>query len=127
MRDVLSRRALYPLMVLVLMASVLAGCQAAPSRSAPASDDWSRGVRTGTACINSRVAMVVDEDGQGVHLLWAAEDEAEQQILRYAHLDAGGKPIAEGDVDVAGVRPNQPELVLDASGGLHATWLARDG
>jgi len=127
MRDVLSKRALYPLMVLVLMASVLAGCQAAPSRSAPASDDWSRGVRTGTACINSRVAMVVDEDGQGVHLLWAAEDEAEQQILRYAHLDAGGKPIAEGDVDVAGVRPNQPELVLDASGGLHATWIARDG
>ena len=127
MREMSARRALYLLAILALVASLLAGCQTAPSRSARASEDWSRGVRAGTACLNNPVAMAIDEGGQGIRLLWVAEDEAEQQILRFAHLDAAGKTVSASDLDVASVRPNQPGLTRDARGGLHATWLARDG
>lgn len=126
MRDVLER-ALYPLALLVLLTSLLAGCQSMPARSARANSDWSRGVRVGTACLNNPVAMVVDEGDGGIHLLWIAEDDAEQQVLRYARLNPAGKIITTSDLDVPSVRPNQPRLARDADGGLHATWLARDG
>jgi hypothetical protein len=127
MRDMLTRRVLFFLSILALVASLLTGCQMAPSRSARASKDWSRGVRVGTANLNNPVAMAVDEGGQGVHLLWVAENDQDQQILRYARLDASGKTVSETSVDAASVRPNQPRLARDAQGALHATWLARDG
>jgi len=81
-------RALYTLSTLALLASILVGCQLAPLRSARANNDWSRGVRVGSASLNHPVAMAVDEERGGTSLLWVAEDDQQRQILRYARLDA---------------------------------------
>jgi len=127
MRDMLTRRVLFFLCALALLTSLLTGCQAAPTRSGRASKDWSRGVRVGTASLNVPVAMATDEGAQEIHLLWVAEDDQDEQVLRYARLDASGRTAFETRVDAAPVRPSQPGLVRDAHGALHASWLARDG
>ncbi|HHX45108.1 MAG TPA: hypothetical protein GX714_14140 [Chloroflexi bacterium] len=126
MRVLLARCASRGIAIVVLAALLLSGCQAQPARCARANDDWSRGVRVGTASLNSPVAMAVDAQGRGIHLLWTAEDEAERQILRYAQLDASGTTTTQSDLDLS-ERPNRPSLTLDTQGGVHATWLAREG
>lgn len=126
MRDMSVRRAAY-LLAILLLASLLAGCQTTPSRSARASEDWSRGSRVGTASLNVPVAMSIDEDGRGGRFLWVTKDDEDRQILRYARLDAAGNVVFETSLGIPSGRANQPGLTRDAGGVLHATWLARDG
>lgn len=120
-------RSLPLIAILALVLLALAGCQVATTRSARASADWSRGVKAGTASLNSTVAMAIDPGGQGASLLFIAEDDAERQVVRFARLDAAGRTIATADLDATSVRPTQPGLTRDDAGGLHAVWLARDG
>lgn len=122
-----TRRVVHLLPVLVLLAALLSSCQGAPTRSARAHSDWSRGAWIGSASLNSPVAMVAGRGDEDARFLWVAEDDQDRQVLRFAHVDASGALVSERQLAVDALRPNQPALARDASGRLHATWLARDG
>ncbi|HUV93217.1 MAG TPA: hypothetical protein VMX14_00115 [Anaerolineae bacterium] len=62
------------LVILVLQALVLAGCQRFPERSQRVADDWSRGVHLGRAAISGKVGLAIDQLAENIYLVWVAEE-----------------------------------------------------
>jgi hypothetical protein len=108
------------LVVLTGMVFFLTGCNTSLVRTPRLSDDWSKGLPLGMASLNNRVALVADETG-GVYAVWVDLE----RDLHFARLDDRASIVVERTLDLDANRPQQPQLALDADGGLHLTWLDR--
>lgn len=114
------------LVILIVQAFVLAGCQAFPERSQRVADDWSRGVHLGHAAISGKVGLAIDQLAENIYLVWVAEETQQgEEFLRFVRLDRRGHVSQERDLRIGADRPTQVEIVVDESGHLHLTWLDR--
>lgn len=107
-------------LALLLALAALAGCSLERERSFKLSDDWSRGVRVGTASVRQPVGLAVDQ--AGAYLLWTVR-EGESTRLNYARLAPDGTPVLNQVLPSATVFPRLPQLV--AHDDLHAFVLTR--
>lgn len=108
----------------VLVATLLTGCQLGAEKSQRVSDDWSRGVFVGKAALNARVAMALDAGADSIYLAWVAEHDGSQP-LHLVKLDRAGRSVFAHDLPVSTSRPSHVELVVGGPDTLYLTWIDR--
>jgi len=105
---------------LILLALVATGCGLTRTTTPRASDQWSKGKLLGTAILKNRVALQVDEAGNSF-MVWIGPDHE----LNFARLNERADVVVQSPLDLHSDSPMKPQLLMDAAGQLHLTWLDR--
>ena len=118
-------RPLLPLAVgLILLALVATGCGMTSTHIPRASDEWSNGKPVGTAILNNRVGLQVDEAEDGsvsVFMVWVGLEHK----LNFARLNEQAEVVVQKSLDLSSDSAQKPQLLVDSTGQLHLVWLAR--
>lgn len=111
---------------LTLLALVTTGCGLAPTHTSRASAQWSNGKLVGTATLNDRVALQVDEVGPNgsvsVFMVWVGLEHE----LNFARLNERAEVVTQHSLDLRCNSPLKPQFLIDTTGQLHLTWLDRE-
>ncbi len=107
--------------MLILLALAATGCGLTRTTTPRASDQWSNGKLLGTAILNNRVAFQVDEAGNSF-MVWVGPDHK----LNFARLDERAEVVVQAPLDLSTKSPMKPQILMDATGQLHLTWLDRE-
>lgn len=99
---------------------VVAGCGLTPTHTPRAADEWSNGKLMGTAILNNRVALQVDDVGHAF-LVWVGPERA----IVFAHLDERAETVVQTTLALDANLAQQPQLALDSDGQLHLIWIDR--
>jgi len=119
-RNTWLRLRLASVVALILLALVATGCGLTPTTTPRASDQWSNGKLLGTAILNNRVALQVDEAGNSF-MVWVGPEHE----LHFARLNERAEVVAEAPLALLINSPMKPQLLMDTTGQLHLTWLDR--
>lgn len=109
---------------LTLLVLVVTGCGLAPTHTSRASDQWSNGKLVGTASLNNQVALQVDDGDDSplsIFMVWVGLENK----LNFARLNEHAEVLVEIALDLHFNSPLKPQLLMDATGQLHLTWLDR--
>jgi len=74
----------------------------------------------GTAILNNRVALQVDEAGNSF-MVWVGPEHE----LHFARLNERAEVVVQAPLDLHSTSPMKPQLLMDTTGQLHLTWLDR--
>ena len=110
------------LLLTLLIALVLSGCDVTPEHTPRASPDWSMGKIVGLASTSDQVAIQTDEEGN-TYLAWVG---LEKQI-ELAKLDNQAHLVAHRPLDLSMATPKAPHLLLSLQGKFHLIWLESKG
>ncbi|MFH1632480.1 MAG: hypothetical protein ABIG63_00515 [Chloroflexota bacterium] len=110
-----------PLTLLVTL--MLVGCGTSLEKGRKPSADWSRGVPLGTD-VSGTLGFVVDQDGEGVHIVWPYANDAGATSLRYIQLDQRAEVVVDREITLPAGRVRTPRIAA-AGEGLHLFWLNR--
>jgi len=105
---------------LILLALVATGCGLTPTTTPRASAQWSNGKLLGTAILNNQVAFQLDEAGSSF-MVWVGPEHE----LNFARLNERAEVVVQAPLDLHSTSPMKPQLLMDATGQLHLTWLDR--
>jgi len=103
---------------LILLTLAATGCGLTRTTTPRASDQWSNGKLLGTAILKNRVALQVDEAGNSL-MVWVG---LEHELL-FARLNEHAGVVVQAPLDLHSTSPMKPQLLMDATGQLHLTWL----
>ncbi len=87
------------------------------------SPDWSRSVPLGVF-VRGDIDMVVNPDGQLVHLVWLKKDE-ERNKVHYVQIDEKAATELARDLDLPLTQLRQPQILPAGGDNLHLLWSSR--
>jgi len=103
---------------LILLALAATGCGLTHTTTPRASDQWSNGKLLGTAILNNRVALQVNEAGNSF-MAWVGPEHE----LNFVRLNEHAEVIVQAPLALHSNSPMKPQLLIDTTGQLHLTWL----
>lgn len=122
-----SRR--HPALVILALGIVLimlAGCELRPAKTPRISKDWSPALRVGNASQHEPVAIVVEEDGSAVHLVWP-EAGRSGLAMHYLQLRDSRQPAVDQLMELGLFFPKSYSLFQGKEDMLHIFFLAAEG
>lgn len=111
------------LTIVLLAALVVSGCGTSLEKGRKPSADWSRGVPLGTD-VSGTLGFAVDQDGEGVHIVWSYVNDAGARNLRYFQLDQMADVVVDREITLPAGRVRTPRIAA-AGEGLHLFWVIR--
>ena len=115
------RRTLLLSIALAVLALIVAGCGLAPTTAPRASNQWSNGRLLGTAVLNNQLGFQVDGRGNSTVVWIGLEHE-----LHLARVDERAEVVSHRTLDLPTNSPLRPQLMADATGQLHLSWLDKE-
>lgn len=142
------------ILVVILFALLIAGCEERPTKTRKPSLDWSRGLPLGTNVLGS-VGIAVDENGKDIHAVWPLWSESKgvgpnldinplsalsailtQEIftynsgaggfgLHYAQIDENAQIKFEHEIIQISGQARLPQLISSDNQNLHLFWTNR--
>lgn len=122
----MSRRFFFSFVFFLLGAYLLTACSSTPERSRKPSADWGRGLPIGTDA-SGTAGMVVEEDGETIHVVWPFWAEDGRVGIRYVQLDGLAEVNVNKEVVLVEGQARTPRLVAAQDGLFHLLWAARSG
>ena len=118
------RKSFFLLVAFILGLWLLVSYSSTPERSRKPSDDWARGIPVGFDA-SGRVEMVVEEDGNKVHMVWPFESEDGIVGIRYLQMGESAQVSLDREVIKIQGEMHSPRLFLTDEGLLHLFWANR--
>ncbi len=109
---------------ILLFTLLLVGCGSGPEKTRKPSEDWSRGLPLGTDA-SGTVGMTIDQQGEGLHVIWPFWSVSGSVGLRYVQVDQKAQIKFDREVIQLSGRVRTPRLVAADDQYLHLFWANR--